>query len=281
MNTVHYVNIVYITNLKLKKMKTIIPITLLLLLSSCTKEDTNSYVVKEFSMQSISNGANYPIKVILPDDYDTNQSYTTLYLLDGDENYHLVAESSRTISNQYAKPNLIIVSIGYGNNRTMDYTPTKANEGGGGADKFLKFIENELIPKVEHDFNADTLRENRIILGHSFGGLFAAYAFTNHNHVFGNYLMLSPSIWYDNEIMLKFESDYRNVNQQNHQFVFMGLGELENEGRMLAPFEAFYLRLKFNYPGIELQKNLVAGLGHVGSKNPNIEESLNFYFKNK
>ena len=98
-----------------------------------------------------------------------------------------------------------MVSIGYGYDRALDYTPTKAKEGDGGADKFMAFIKDELIPKMELDFGADTLRKNRIIIGHSFGGLFAAYAFTNYNNVFGNYIMLSPSLWYDNEILFQME----------------------------------------------------------------------------
>ena len=145
----------------------------------------------------------------------------------------------------------------------------------------MEFIKTELIPKMEQEFAADTSRNSRIILGHSFGGLLAAYAFTNFNNVFGNYLMLSPSIWYDNEILLQFEQDNRSINKENQQLVFMGIGELENAGRMLAPFEAFYQRLRNNYPGIKISKHLEPHLNHVGSKNPNIVEALNFYFKNR
>ena len=249
---------------------------------SCQKEEISPLRTDEFSIQSTSNGATYPIKVALPGDYDPEaQTYATIYVLDGDENFTFVTGQCEKISGQRSTSNVLVVSVGYGNDRALDYTPSYADQGGGGAEAFMLFIKDELIPRIESDFAADTSRESRVILGHSFGGLFGAYAFTNYNSVFGHYLMLSPSIWYDNEIILKLEKEHRNANQANHQLVYLGLGELEKSGRMLAPFQAFYQQLAKNYPGIELERQLQPHLDHVGSKNPNIIEGLQFYFQNR
>ncbi|MGB3079301.1 MAG: alpha/beta hydrolase-fold protein [Saprospiraceae bacterium] len=263
-------------------MKNLMPILLVLAFVSCQKEVFNPQQTSEFSIHSSANGADYTIKVALPQHYDpeTNQ-YATIYVLDGDENFNFVAENSEKISTEYSTTNVLVVSIGYGNDRTVDYTPTSATEGKGQAEKFMQFIQDELIPKMETDYGVDTARESRIILGHSFGGLLAAYAFTNFNTVFGGYLMLSPSLWYDNEILLRYEQENRDINNNHHQLVYLGLGELEKGGRMLAPFEAFYHRLAFNYPGIKLERHLEPHLDHVGSKNPNILEGLHFYFENR
>ena len=263
-------------------MKKLIPLLLVFAIASCQKEDFSAELTVCFSIKSTLSGANYPIKVALPENYNPEtQTYATIYVLDGEENFDFVAENCKKISHDLSTSNVLVVSICYGNDRVDDYTPTKAKEGGGGAEKFMQFIENELIPRIESEYAVDTLRSSRTILGHSFGGLLAAYAFTNHNTVFGNYLMLSPSIWYDNEIMLRLEQENRAINSSNHQWVFLGLGQLENQGRMLVPFEAFYQRLLNNYPGIELQRNLEPQLNHVGSKNPNILKGLNFYFKSR
>jgi hypothetical protein len=81
--------------------------------------------------------------------------------------------------------------------------------------------------------------------------------------------------------MLRLEQDGRDLNMENHQLVFMGLGQLESAGRMLAPFEAFYQRLAANYSGITLDSHIEPRRDHVGSKNPNIIEGLQFYFQNK
>ena len=250
--------------------------------ASCTKEKFSANHIKEFTIQSAWSNAKYTIKVAVPQSYNpSKQKYATIYVLDGEENFDHVANSCEKICSDLSTSNILVVSIGYGNNRTLDYTPTKAMAGGGGAENFMLFIKSELIPKLENEYGADTLRKNRIILGHSFGGLFAAYAFTKHNTVFGNYIMLSPSLWYDNEIMLNYEKESREINRNNHQLVFLGLGELENEGRMLAPFQAFKQILQKNYTGIQLSSNLEPHLDHKGSEIPNIIKGLNFYFLNR
>ena len=255
---------------------------LILIISSCKKEEVfTPSLTREFSILSVTNGANYPIKVALPQNYNPSEKYSTIYVLDGEDNFSYVANNCKEISANYGTKNIIVVAIGYGNDRSFDYTPTKADHDGGGAEKFVLFIQNELIPKMENEFSADTTRASRIILGHSFGGLLAAYVFTNHNGAFGNYLMLSPSIWYDNEIILKLEKEYRDLNKNAKQLVFLGLGSLESNGRMLAPFEAFYQILRNNYPSLNLAKKIQQQLDHLGSKNPNIQEALQFYFQNR
>lgn len=263
------------------KTKTFIPLALILLLAiSCKKKITEPDSVQRFTIQSTSNSGTYDIKVALPENYSTSKKYSTLYLLDGDENFNFVAHHCEKLSQKYSQDNVLVVSIGYGHNRTVDYTPTNAAEGQGGAPAFMDFIRKELIPHMESEFSVDTNRRSRVILGHSFGGLFAAYAFTKHNSVFGNYLMLSPSLWYDDEILLQYEQDNRTLINNKNQLVFLGIGQLENSGRMQAPFEAFYQRLNNYYSGIKLRKNSERWLNHVGSKNPNIIKGLDFYFQN-
>jgi predicted alpha/beta superfamily hydrolase len=261
-------------------MKRIFLVLVIISIVSCKKEVFSPDLTQSFSIQSVSNGAEYDIKVALPQNYSPNTQYAAIYVLDGEEIFDFVAKNCSEISNDFSTSNVLVVGIGYGNDRSLDYTPTEADEGGGGAEKFMLFIRNELIPKIESDYGVDTVRKSRIILGHSFGGLCGTYAFTNHNKVFGNYIILSPSLWYDNEIMLKLEEENRNNNKNNHQLVFLGLGEFEM-GRMLTPFQAFYQRLQINYPDMIIKSQIEPGLSHRGSENPNILEGLNFYFQNR
>ena len=262
-------------------MKKLLFILLILFLASCKKDVFSPALTEEFSILSTSNGAKYIIKVALPQNFNPEtQKYAAIYVLDGEEIFDFVAESCNRISGDFGAPNVLVVSIGYGNDRSFDYTPSKANEGGGGAEKFMLFIKNELIPEMENEYAADTLRTNRTILGHSFGGLCGAYAFTNYNIVFANYIILSPSLWYDNEIILKLEQGNREINKNNYQLVFLGLGELE-PGRMHAPFQAFYQILQNNYTYIKIKSHSEPHLNHRGSEKPNIIQGLNYYFKNR
>lgn len=257
-------------------------ISLMLVVDSCKKEIFNSGSIEEFTLQSDANGASYDIKVGLPDNYDPSAGkYATIYVLDGEEIFGFVANKCKEISDQLALKNVMVVSIGYGKNRSMDYTPTKVSNVTGGAPEFMNFIETQLIPKIERDFSADTTRAGRVILGHSYGGLFGGCAFAVNNKVFGNYILLSPSFWFDNLVALKLEKNYRESIKNKKQLVFMGIGEAENSGRMQAPFEAFYQVLQTNYTDIKLTKHKEKNAEHMGSRNPNIEKGLRFYFQNR
>ncbi len=257
-------------------------ILLTFLLSSCTKELFDSGVTKEFTLQSIANGASYDIQVGLPYNYNpVAEKYETVYVLDGKEIFGFVANRCKEISDNYGVKNVLVVSIGYGKDRSIDYTPTKVSSVTGGAPQFLNFIETQLIPKMEQDYHADTSRDSRVILGHSYGGLFGGYAFCVNNKVFGNYLMLSPSFWFDNQVVLQMEKDNRANNKNRKQLVFMGIGENEESDRMLAPFELFYQSLHNNYLDLKLEKNLEKNQNHMGSRNPNIIKGLNYYFQNR
>jgi uncharacterized protein len=271
------------TNVLIKKVFVVTTaIVLLFLLSSCKKEVFNSGATQEFTLQSTANGASYDIKVGLPDNYNPSvEKYATIYVLDGKEIFGFVANKCKEISDNYAAKNVLVVSIGYGKDRSIDYTPTKISDVTGGAPQFLDFIETQLIPKMEHDFNVDTTRTSRVILGHSYGGLFGGYAYSVNNKVFGNYLLLSPSFWFDNLVALQMEKDNQADSKNRKQLVFMGIGEAENAGRMQAPFEAFYQSLHNNYSNIKIEKNTEKNVDHLGSRNPNIIKGLNFYFQNR
>lgn len=267
----------------IKKINTISFILIFLLsIVSCKKEAFNSGITKEFSLQSATNGATYDIKVGLPDNYNpAGEKYATIYVLDGKDIFGFVANQCRQISDSYSAQNVIVVSIGYGRNRSIDYTPTKVSSVTGGAPQFLNFIETQLIPAIQQNFHADTSRGKRIILGHSYGGLFGIYAFTVNNKVFGNYILLSPSLWFDNMVSLQFEKDNRAGNKERKQLVFMGIGESEEKDRMLAPFGVFYQTLLENYPALKLKKNLESNESHMGSRSPNIVKGLTYYFQNR
>lgn len=259
-----------------------IAVMLLSFLGSCKKEVFSPELIREFSIQSTANGASYDIKVALPANYDPGvEKYATIYVLDGEENFDFVSNQCKEITDKNAVEKVLVVGIGYGKDRSIDYTPTKISSETGGAPEFLNFIKTQLIPEMEEQFGVDTARSSRVILGHSYGGLFGAYIFCVDNELFGNYILLSPSLWFDDLISLQLEADYREQNKDRSQLVFMGIGAAENLGRMQAPFEAFYETLRDNYSAIKLTKNREEDLDHMGSKDPNIIKGLNYYFQNR
>jgi uncharacterized protein len=257
---------------------------LIFLFGSCEpKEEFNPTLTQqEFAITSNANGATYKIRVGLPTDYNSSvKKYASMYVLDGEEDFEFVSNRCKEISDSLNVANVVVISIGYGKDRSIDYTPTKMSSVTGGGPEFLKFIETQLIPKIEDTYRVDTARNGRVIIGHSYGGLFGTYAFCTNNKVFGNYLLLSPSLWFNSMISMQIEKDNRDNVKNQAQLVFMGIGGAEEVDRMLTPFGEFYQILQGKYAHTKLAKNIEPNQGHIGSKHPNIVKGLTFYFQNR
>ena len=103
---------------------------------------------------------------------------------------------------------MILVGISNRTNRTRDLTTSVVknrrrgafNYESGGAEKFTRFIEKELIPNIEKNYPATKFRT---LIGHSYAGLFTINVFLNHAHLFDNYIAIDPSLDWDNQKLLK------------------------------------------------------------------------------
>lgn len=250
-------------------------------LSSCeTEAPLDASLNKQFSIESLEKNTTYPIWVQLPENYfSSSENYATVYVLDADDNQEYVAQSCRDNSASMNTQNVIVVGIGYGDDRATDYTPTHTDMGDGESEQFLRFIKNELIPRIESEFRVDHSRNSRAIIGHSFGGLCGAYAFTNHNEIFGNYLLLSASLFYDNDIVMQYEQNVRPQIKDQQQLVFIGAGG--TEGPLLVDNDLLNRRLNDHYSNAKSTFTLVEGKGHNASKNSNINKAIRFYFQNR
>ncbi len=260
---------------------------------SCSKEilpTLDESLTSEFFIDSKEKNKTYRIWVQLPEGYKTStQKYSTLYVLDpddksvdGNSNFFYVAKKCKELSQSSGKSNVILIGIRHGDYREIDYSPTKFStkgfSGEGGGEAYLSFVKKELIPKVEKDYRAIPIREQRTIIGHSLGGLCGAYAFSKHNEAFGNYLLLSPSLIYDDEIILQYEQQTRNSIKNRLQLVYLGVGG--TEPNMVPPIELLYNRINTNYPNSKTALYINPGKGHNSSKDENIKKALEFYFKN-
>ncbi|MFD2183336.1 alpha/beta hydrolase [Rhodoplanes azumiensis] len=103
--------------------------------------------------------------------------------------------------------------------RTFDYTPAPRGpltmpprpDGSGwppvgGADRFLDFIEADVLPAIGRDVPLDPTR--RTLFGHSFGGLFTLYALFTRPGLFRTCVAASPSIWFADRVILAHERDF-------------------------------------------------------------------------
>lgn len=264
------------------------------------KEQTN--VVKRntgisFYSKNISDSLS--IFVNLPNDYNPQQKekYPVIYLLDANLYFDIVATILTKYSEVGLAPSVILVGIGYKDFPTMDslrnrdYTypvaiPEYQMAVSGGADKFLYFINNELIPFIDKDYNTDTSK--RVLAGHSLGGYFSAYALlqdlSGKKNSFSGYISASPSLHYNNYYLL---NQLKQVPQKIGQtgktkayFTFGGLEEEENAtdssmikqssvsellSKQLAVKQSSYLTYK---------SDIFSNLGHMETQIPTFIKGL-------
>jgi predicted alpha/beta superfamily hydrolase len=142
------------------------------------------------------------ILVSLPGDYDQSRfRYPVLYVLDGDSLFLPAVATARFMGDRGLSPQMIVVGVPSGSTRTRDLTPPlaapdKEYPGGGGADDFLRFMTTELGPFIEGRYRTEPFR---VLIGHSFGGLFAVHAMLSEPASFDAFIAISPSLWWDKE----------------------------------------------------------------------------------
>jgi len=175
------------------------------------------------------------LAIKLPKSYqlDKKKRYQVLYLLDGAENLsHTFGSLDSLNQNNYA-PELIVVGI-KNTVRMRDLTPTsrKVFEKSGGGEKFLDFIEFELIPYINSQYRTTKFK---ILSGHSLGGLMAIYSLQSRPHLFQAHFALSPSLWWDNKKILNDTIEFFKRRKRLNNILYMALGD---EGpTMQKPFD--------------------------------------------
>jgi predicted alpha/beta superfamily hydrolase len=139
--------------------------------------------------------------VSLPDSYSDKgasyKKYPVLVLLDGSAHFRpitgMVNYMSSGANGNRKIPEMIVVAI-QNVDRRRDFTPDKiitvrANNSGGG-ERFLSFLEEELLPEIDQTYRTEPYR---ILFGHSLGGLLATHAYLKENTLFNAFLAIDPS----------------------------------------------------------------------------------------
>ncbi|MEE2526353.1 alpha/beta hydrolase-fold protein [Hyphobacterium sp. HN65] len=189
-----------------------------------------------------ANGIQYVLKVRVPEAC-REAACPIVYMLDAEYSFPLASVISEHLSQRGQLPDLVLVGIGYEDtspvgyrmNRSRDYTPAFVPEGGygprfqansGGAPDFLEAIENTIIPFIEGQIGTDS--DARGLVGHSYGGLFASWVLQERPALFTNYLIVSPSLWYDDQRFLTSMQE-APPDSDAAQNVYLAVGEYEEQ----------------------------------------------------
>lgn len=164
------------------------------------------------------------VLVRVPANYaQSKEKFPVVYMLDGNApNPSMMTGIIEQQASSGAIPEMILVSI-QNTNRTRDMTPTKTERAGsGGSDKFLQFIETEVIPLIEKNYRTHPFR---IFAGHSLGGLTVVYAFVSRPELFNAYIAASPVLHWDNNFVIKRAEELFKQNKDWKKTMFIALGD--------------------------------------------------------
>jgi predicted alpha/beta superfamily hydrolase len=170
----------------------------------------------------------------MPEGYNKNDTtrYAVTYLLDGsaDEDFIHIVGLYQFYSFEWINrvPKTIIVGIATVDRR-RDFTyPTtiekdkKKYPTTGHSDKFIAFIEKELQPFIENRYKVNA---SKTIIGESLGGLLATEILLKKPALFNKYIIVSPSIWWDNGSLLSLQSPVLLEGYTHKTDVYVGVGK--------------------------------------------------------
>lgn len=237
--------------------KHLLPISLLPLLA-CSSAQRSIPTVKVLAY------ANDSLSIDIREIKNRADSTTTIYVLDASLDKRveeLVAElKTKTTAMKYR-----IIGIGHskysGKKRKRDFAPPNdtsffgANARfNGRADDFLQLIKDSIIPKY------DATSNQRILVGHSFGGLFGVYVSTLSSQPFDEIYALSPSLWVNHNSFAKHYSvtDSLKIKTPLH----ISYGSLEQLNLVGPAIKRFERNLKKSDSAVVSIKS-VSGKTHI------------------
>ncbi len=208
-------------------------------------KNNSQVTIANTSVQELTSKLNkqkYQIKVSYPKGYFKNieKKYPVLYVIDAETNFGGVSYIVQRLIKDQLIPEILVVGIAYNTDyknfyklRSRDLTPVEDKNlrmgnnqvnPTGGASKFSDFFEFELFPFIEKNYR--TKQGDRAIYGHSYGGLYGSYALLNKSHLFSKYLLLGPSLWFKDKLLVKHASN-KGLKISKTTKLYMASGELD------------------------------------------------------
>lgn len=217
-------------------MKTFFYFCALFIFSFCAKAQENSPFTVGFE-ESISSkilGEQRKIWIHIPNSNGGNkiigtERYPVIYLLDGDENFNTVVSITEHMRESGLCPPMIVVGILHPN-RLIDLTVGTDKEVPnivGGGEKFMSYIEKELIPHINSTYPTTSYKT---LIGHSLGGLTVVHTFLHQPNLFNSYVSLDASLWWDNQITVKEAKTILPVQNYKGKTLFIALANRLERG---------------------------------------------------
>lgn len=206
------------------------------------------------------------INIYLPTNYEeeTGKVYPVIYLLDGsmDEDFIHIAGLAQFGAFPWIKmlPESIVVGIS-NTDRTRDFTflstsklDQKEFPSSGKSSDFISFLEKELQPFIDSNYRTTNVKT---IIGQSFGGLLATEILFKKPYLFNNYIIVSPSLWWNEESLLKSNP----ASYESEKSIFIAVGK-EGEVMERVAKELFEKLKKLEMNNTRLYYHFLAEQNH-------------------
>lgn len=232
----------------------------------------------------------------LPQKYDPDSvaKYPLILVLDANGYFESVVAELKLGTLTQGFPPSIVIGIGYtdfwamDSLRNRDYTYPIAlpeDEFGisGGAQRFKKFINLELLPKLTREYHVD--QDRIMLLGHSLGGYFVLYymldSFQDEEFKITSFIAASPSLWYNRRYLFDLEKKLRISKDTLPVKLYVSMGSLERD---TTQKENAFMDLKtqleaHHYPGSRFKFIEYGNFGHMEAAMPGFINGLVFSFE--
>ena len=217
--------------------------------NSANDNIANAYEMPRTQVIQISNSetdALNKLYIKLPDGYEKNKhlKYPVIYFTHPVQHIEILSALTESLLED-----VIIVGLSWP--KGMHY---------GNLDSYVNdFLRQDVFKMVESKYRADA--ERRTFFGYSSGGVVGAYILSNHPNTFKNFILGSPDLGVDHEVVqkiYKLESTTAKDRKKLNANVFISYGILEVNATPI--FEKFITMLKsINDESLTLQHIVVEG----------------------
>ena len=174
------------------------------------------------------------LNIYLPEGYNKTDTvtYPVTYLLDGSADEDFIHITGLYQFNNFSWINRVpkTIIVGIANiDRKRDFTyastlaaDTRRYPTTGHSDKFIAFLEKELQPYIQRHYKTNG---QKTIIGQSLGGLLATEILLKKPEMFNKYIIISPSLWWDNGSLLQIQSPVMDAGFAQKTAVYIGVGK--------------------------------------------------------
>lgn len=220
------------------------------------------------TLQSTILNENRTLNIYLPQNYDSSKAYPVIYLLDGSlhEDFLHIVGLVQFFNLQLHMPDCIVVGIA-NVDRKRDFTHhtdlkdlKKDYPTTGHSAPFIRFLEEELLPYVFANYKTTDVK---YLIGQSLGGLLATEVLLHKRSLFSHYLIVSPSLWWDDESMLKKAATQFKQQPDTATYVYIAVGKNEHKTMVKEAKELYQVLLATKSKNLNLHLNVMEKENHA------------------